>query len=164
MHICPFIKENIIYYGANVRSINENISPYQSCSKSVFYILGIIFVSWFTLFSIFLVIQGAWPVSIFLGIEYLFIVYLLKKYFREKNIQDRIKINDKEILIRKFRNNKLYHKSRFNTYWSSVFFKKFKNKSKLTIKESNKEIELADFLHTELKEKLYLRIKKKLNN
>ena len=147
-----------------MRSINENITPYQSCSKSVFYILGIIFISWITLFSSFLVIQGAWPVSIFLGLEYLVIVYLLKMYFREKNIQDRIKIDEKEILIRKFRNNKLYQNSRFNPYWSSVFFKKFENKSKLTIKESNKEIELADFLHTELKENLYLRIKKRLNN
>ena len=36
-------------------------------------ILGIILMSWCSLFSIFLIIQGAWPVSIFLGVEYLVI-------------------------------------------------------------------------------------------
>ena len=54
-----------------MNSMNENIRPYQSCSKSVFLVLGIIFISWISLFSIFLIVQGAWPVSIFLGLEYL---------------------------------------------------------------------------------------------
>ena len=144
-------------------SINENIRPYQSCSKSVFLILGIIFISWISLFSIFLVIQGAWPVSIFLGLEYLIIFYLLKLYFREKNIKDEIKINKKEISIRKFKGNKILHSSKFNTYWSKVLFTKFKNKSKLLIRESNKETELASFLHADLKESLYYKIKKNLN-
>ena len=57
--------------------MNENITPYQSCSKSVFLILGIILMGWSALFSIFLISQGAWPVSIFLGVEYLLIVYLM---------------------------------------------------------------------------------------
>jgi len=143
--------------------MNEKIIPYQSCSKSVFFILGIIFISWISLFSIFLVIQGAWPVSIFLGLEYLIIFYLLKLYFREKNIKDEIKINKKEISIRKFKGNKILHSSKFNTYWSKVLFTKFKNKSKLLIRESNKETELASFLHADLKESLYYKIKKNLN-
>ena len=83
--------------------MDEKITPYQSCSKSVFFILGIIFISWISLFSIFLIIQGAWPVSIFLGLEYLVIFYLLKLYFKEKNIKDEIKINKKEISINKFK-------------------------------------------------------------
>ena len=143
--------------------MNEKIIPYQSCSKSVFFILGIIFISWISLFSIFLVIQGAWPVSIFLGLEYLIIFYLLKLYFKEKNIKDEIKINKKEISIRKFKGNKILHSSKFNTYWSKVLFTKFKNKSKLLIRESNKETELASFLHADLKESLYYKIKKNLN-
>ena len=73
-----------------MNSLNENIKPYQSCSKSVFLILGIIFISWISLFSIFLILQGAWPVSIFLGLEYLIIFYLIRLYFKEKNIKDEI--------------------------------------------------------------------------
>ena len=141
---------------------NENIKPYQSCSKSVFLILGIIFISWISIFSFFLIIQGAWPVTIFLGLEYLVIFYLVKLYFKEKNIRDEIKINNKEISINKFKGDKLFHSSKFNTYWSKVFFTKLKNKSKLLIRESNKETEVANFLHADLKEKLYLKIKKQL--
>ena len=142
--------------------MDEKITPYQSCSKSVFFILGIIFISWISLFSIFLIIQGAWPVSIFLGLEYLVIFYLLKLYFKEKNIKDEIKINKKEISINKFKGDRILHSSKFNTYWSRVFFTRFKNKSKLLIKESNKETEFATFLHADLKENLYLKIKKQL--
>ena len=44
-----------------------------------------------------------------------------------------------------------------------MLFTKFKNTSKLLIRESDKEIEVATFLHADLKEGLYLRIKKQLN-
>ena len=138
--------------------MKELVSPYQSCSKSVFLILGVIFISWCTLFSIFLILQGAWPVTIFLGAEYLVIVYLMKLYFKEKNIKDEISINEKKISIKKFKGDKVVYSSIFNTYWSKVFFKRVKNKSKLTIKESNKETEVASFLHSDLKESLYKKI------
>ena len=42
-------------------------------------------------------------------------------------------------------------------------FTKSKNKSKLSIRESNKETEVAAFLHAELKESLYYKIKKQIN-
>ena len=141
----------------------ENITPYQSCSKSVFIILGIILMSWCSLFSIFLIIQGAWPVSVFLGVEYLVIFYLIRLYFKEKNIKDEINIDQKEISIRKFKGNKLLYSSKFNTYWSKVFFTKFKNTSRISIRESDKETEFATFLHANLKEGLYLKIKRQLN-
>ena len=143
--------------------MKESISPYQSCSKKVFLILGIIFISWCTLFSIFLILKGAWPVTIFLGVEYLVIVYLIKLYFREKNIKDEISIDQKKISIKKFKGDKVVYTSNFNTYWSKIFFTRVKNKSKLTIKESNKETEVASFLHSDLKENLFLRLKRQIN-
>jgi uncharacterized membrane protein len=143
--------------------MKEKIIPHQSSSKLVFIILGIILMLWSILLSLFLIAQGAWPVSIFLGAEYLVIVFLIRLYFKEKNIIDQISINEKEISIKKFKGNKLFYSSQFSTYWSKVFFTKQKNKSKLSIKESDKETELATFLHTELKESLYNRIKKQIN-
>ena len=143
--------------------MNEKITPYQSCSKTVFITLGIILILWSALFSIFLISQGAWPVSVFLGIEYLIIVFLIKLYFKEKNIKDEISINNKEISIKKFKGNKLLNSSSFNTYWSKVLFKKYKNQSKLSIRESNRETEVATFLHADLKQSLYSRIKKQLS-
>ena len=143
--------------------MKEKIIPYQSSSKLVFIILGIILMFWSILFSLFLIAQGAWPVSIFLGAEYLVIVFLIRLYFKEKNINDQISIDEKEISIKKFKGDKLLYSSRFSTYWAKVFFTKQKNKSKLSIRESNKETELATFLHTELKESLYNRITKQIS-
>ncbi|MDC0625276.1 DUF2244 domain-containing protein [Alphaproteobacteria bacterium] len=143
--------------------IKEKIIPYQSSSKLVFIILGIILMFWSILFSLFLIAQGAWPVSIFLGVEYLVIVFLIRLYFKQKNINDYISIDEKEICIKKFKGDKLFYSSRFSTYWSKVFFTKQKNKSKLLIRESDKETELAIFLHTELKESLYNRITKQIS-
>ena len=138
--------------------MKEKIIPYQSSSKLVFIILGIILMLWGVVFSLFLIAQGAWPVSIFLGAEYLVIVFLIRIYFKEKNINDQININEKEISIKKFKGDKLFYSSEFNTYWSKVFFTKQKNKSKLSIRESDKETEVASFLHTDLKESLYKKI------
>lgn len=138
--------------------MKEKIVPYQSSSKSIFIILGIILMLWSIVFSLFLIAQGAWPVSIFLGVEYLVIFFLIRLYFKEKNINDQISINEKEISIKKFKGDKLLYSSKFSTYWSKVFFTKQKNKSKLSIRESNKETEVASFLHAELKESLYNRI------
>ena len=143
--------------------MKEKIIPYQSSSKSIFIILGIILMLWSILFSLFLIAQGAWPVSIFLGAEYLIIVFLIRLYFKEKNIKDEININQKEISIKKYKGDKLLHSSKFSTYWSKVFFTKFKNTSKLSIRESDKETEVATFLHADLKESLYLRIKRQLS-
>ena len=143
--------------------MKEKIIPYQSSSKLVFIILGIILMFWSVLFSLFLIAQGAWPVSIFLGAEYIVIVFLIRLYFKEKNINDQISIDEKVISIKKFKGDKLLYSSRFSTYCSKVFFTKQKNKSKLSIRESDKETELATFLHTELKESLYNRITKQIN-
>jgi len=118
---------------------------------------------WCFLFSIFLIIQGAWPVTIFLGAEYLVIFYLIRLYFKEKNIKDVININKKEISIKKFKGDELIRSLKFNTYWSKVFFTKFKNTSKLSIRESDKETEVATFLHADLKKSLYLKIKRQLS-
>ena len=138
--------------------MKEKIIPYQSSSKLVFIILGIVLMLWSIVFSLFLIAQGAWPVSIFLGAEYLVIVFLIRIYFKEKNINDQISINEKEISIKKFKDDKLFYSSEFSTYWSKVFFTKQKNKSKLSIRESDKETEVASFLHTDLKESLYKKI------
>jgi uncharacterized membrane protein len=142
--------------------MQEKIIPYQSSSKLVFIILGIVLMLWSVVFSIFLIAQGAWPVSIFLGAEYLVIVFLIQKYFKEKNINDQVDINEKKISIKKFKGDKLFYSSEFSTYWSKVFFTKQKNKSKLLIRESDKETEVASFLHAELKESLYNRITKQM--
>ena len=143
--------------------MKEKIIPYQSSTKLIFIILGIILMLWSIVFSLFLIAQGAWPVSIFLGAEYLVIVFLIRKYFKEKNINDQINIDEKEISIKKFKGDKLFYSSEFSTYWSKVFFTKQKNKSKLLIRESNKETEVAYFLHAELKESLYNRITKQMS-
>ena len=138
--------------------MKEKIIPYQSSSKSVFLILGIILMFWSVLFSIFLISQGAWPVTLFLGAEYIILIFLVRLYFKNNNINDQISINKNEISIKKFKVDKLFYSSKFNTYWSKVFFTRLKNKSKLSIRESDKEIEIAPFLHAELKESLYKRI------
>ena len=143
--------------------MQEKIVPYQSSSKSVFLILGIILMVWSILFSVFLISQGAWPVSIFLGVEYLVIVFLIQTYFKENRVNDQIIIDEKKISIKKFKDNKLFYSSEFSTYWSNVFFSKQKNKSKLSIKESGRETILASFLHADLKENLFKKIKNKIS-
>ena len=92
--------------------MKEKIIPYQSSSKLVFIILGIVLMLWSVVFSLFLIAQGAWPVSIFLGIEYLVIMFLIRLYFKGNNISDQISINENVISIKKLKGNKLFYSSR----------------------------------------------------
>ena len=69
----------------------------------------------------------------------------------------------KKISIRKYKGDKLLYSSKFSSYWSKVLFTRFKNKSRLLIRQSDKETEIASFLHSDLKENLYYRIKKNLD-
>ena len=142
--------------------LNLKVYPNKSLTLLTLIVFFLIFfvISFFA--ALYFLFLGAWPVSIFLGVEYLLIVYLIKLYFKEKNIKDEISINEKEISVKKFKGDKLLKTSTFNTYWSKIFFTKHKNQSKLSIRESDKETEVASFLHADLKEGLYLRIKRQL--
>tara|TARA_B100000287_G_C20204405_1_gene611414 strand:+ start:153 stop:593 length:441 start_codon:yes stop_codon:yes gene_type:complete len=140
--------------------IKEKIIPYQSCSKSLFIFIGIVLIIWSSIFSLILITYGAWPITFFLGAEYLILVYLIRLYFKEKDIGENITINNDEIKIDKFKNNKIFKTVNFSIYWSKINFNKFKNKSSLTIKQSSEEVELGSFLHADLKEGLYLKLKK----
>ena len=73
--------------------MKEKIIPYQSCSKSLFVFLGILLVLWSVLFSLILISYGAWPITIFLGAEYFLLVYLVRMYFKNKNISENITID-----------------------------------------------------------------------
>ena len=77
--------------------MKEKIIPYQSCSKSLFIFLGILLVLWSVLFSLILISYGAWPITIFLGAEYFLLVYLVRMYFKNKNIAENITI-DKDVI------------------------------------------------------------------
>ena len=142
--------------------MKEKIIPYQSCSKSLFIFLGIILVLWSTFFSLILISYGAWPITIFLGLEYLLLVYLIRMYFKNKNVAENITINADMIKIEKFKKDKISKTSIFNAYWSKINFYKNKNKSSLTIRQSSQEEEVGKFLHSDLKEKLYYKMKKVL--
>ena len=63
------------------------------------------------------------------------------------------------IKIEKLKQDKVSKTSVFKTYWSKINFYKHKNLSSLTIRQSSQEEEIAPFLHSDLKEKLYYKIK-----
>ncbi len=139
--------------------MKEKIIPYQSCSKSLFVFIGIILVLWSLLFSLILISYGAWPITIFLGAEYFLLVYLVRIYFKNKNIAENITIDADVIKIEKLKQDKISKTSIFRAYWSKINFYKHKNTSFLTIRQSSKEEEIGTFLHSDLKEKLYYKIK-----
>ena len=140
--------------------MKEKIIPYQSCSKSLFVFLGILLVLWSVLFSLILISYGAWPITIFLGAEYFLLVYLVRMYFKNKNISENITIDEDVIKIEKLKQDRISKTSTFKTYWSKINFSRQKNKSSLTIRESSREVEVGSFLHADIKKNLYLKLKK----
>ena len=82
-------------------------------------------------------------------------------YFKNKNIAENITIDADVIKIEKLKQDKISKTSIFKTYWSKINFYKHKNLSPIA---NNKTIisrrrDCSIFLHSDLKEKLYYKIK-----
>jgi uncharacterized membrane protein len=140
-------RENLIFY------------PFNSLNKTSLIIIGFIFFSFFAVFSFLWFYIGAWPISIFMGLEYVVLSYLIFLFFKKRKIKENIKIDDKKITYKFYKNKNLKKEEVFNLYWTKIIFWKEDNKSKLILIESGKRLEIGKFLHSDVKESAYKKIK-----
>ena len=142
------------------QKLKLSLTPYNSLSKNSFYIISALIFSLVVAFSILWLSMGAWPITIFLGVEYIILCFLITKFYKGRKIKEDIYIDDEKIVYKIYQQKNLEHKIKFNPYWTKIIFWKKDNKSKLLLTESGKKVEIGRLVHTKTKEDLY----QKLNN
>ena len=140
------------------------LSPHNNLDAKSLCLLGFIIFSLFFLFSIVSISLGAWPISIFMGTEYLAICWLLFYFFKKRNVSEDIKINHKNITYSFYEQKKLKVHITLSSYWVKIVFWKIDNNSMLVLKESGKKIEIGTFLSVKSKELVFKKLKNNLNS
>lgn len=143
---------------SNKYKIRLILSPYNSLEKTSLYVIGIFIFIFFLIFSILCLYIGAWPISVFMGIEYLLLCFLLFIFYQKRKIREDIEISYNKINYKFYKNKKLYTHLVFSSYWSKIRFWKKDNESQLILLESNKRLEIAKFMHSKPKENIYKKI------
>ena len=166
--VCGLVKlVNITsLYERNIQNHSMEISiyPHNSLSKNSLYLIGFIIFSIFVFFSFIWLSIGAWPITIFMGLEYVVLSTLVFFFFKKRKIKENIKINEKNISYKFYEQEKLKKHINFNTYWSKIDFWKRDNKSKLIVSESGKKIEIGKIIDTKSKERIYFKLNKYFKN
>ena len=140
------------------------IAPYNSLNKNSLYIIGAIIFFLFLSFSFLWITIGAWPITLFMGFEYIILIYLISLYYKKRKVKEDIKINDKSITYEFYEKSKLKKKIKFSSYWAKISFWKKDNISKLLISESGKKLELGKYLNSKPKEEIYKKLNHQLKN
>ena len=132
-----------------------NISAHNSLNKNSLFVVFLITLLLFIIFSFLWLSIGAWPISIFMGVEYLTLCFLFFLFYKKRKIKEDLEVNEKKIIYRLYVEKKLKIYLTFNTYWTKIIFWKKENKSELILTESGKRVEVGKLLHAQPKEEIY---------
>ena len=144
--------------------IEFTISPHNSLGKNSLYIVGFIVFFIFIIFSFIWLSVGAWPITIFMGAEYIALCFLVFLFYKKRKIIENIKIDEKKLSYKYYHEEKLKKEIIFITYWTKIKFWMDDNKSILTISQSEKKIELGALLNSKPKKEIYKELNKYLSN
>ena len=144
----------------NIKKIKISLSPHNNLNKLSLLVIGLIIFLFFIIFSIIWLSIGAWPITIFMGAEYIILSYLGYLFYKNRKVKEDIYINEENITYNFYKKEKLIKQKVFNLYWTKISFWKKDNESKLILSQSNQSLEVGKFLHSDPKEEVYQKLNK----
>ena len=141
--------------------LNLKVYPNKSLTLITFMIFFIIFSSVTTFASFYFILIGAWPVSIFLCIDLIFLYLAFKKYNQESKIYDKI-ILKKKLHIINVKKNGVKTSKVIDPTWLRLKIYSDNRKRYLSIISRGKSVEVGKFLNIKELEDLAKVIKKAL--
>ena len=139
--------------------------PNRSLGNFGLKIVISVFVVYTILVSGFFLTKGAWPITGFLGIEILLVLWLLRESFKSARDFETVCLTDKELIIQEHSNRQGQKTWVFEPYWARVELKQGRqdNKSLRIVSHGNGVI-VGEFLTDEEKEDLADNLKQQLSN
>ena len=90
-----------------------SISPHNNLSKYSVCCIGLIIFSIFVIFSYVWIAIGAWPITVFMGLEYIGLTTLIIWFYKKRKIKEYIKIDDNQITYKLFHEKKIKKTCKF---------------------------------------------------
>ena len=145
----------------NKKYLDLKLYPNRSLNKPSVLFIRLIFFILTSSIAIYFALLGAWPVAIFLIIDFLIIYYALSFNIKSTRAYDRI-ILKKKLLIRKKSAKGLVKEFSIDPTWLRLKVCYYNNSGHLSVISKGRSIEIGKFLNVKELKKLAKVIKKAL--
>ncbi len=141
--------------------LNLKVYPNKSITFITLFIFFVVFFTATSIASFYFVSIGAWPVSIFLMADFVFLYFAFKKYSKESKMYDRIILKKKLLIINVSKTGSKSLQS-IDPTWLRLKIYSDSKKQYLSIISRGKSVEVGRFLNIKELEELAKIIKKAL--
>ena len=125
--------------------LDLKLYPNKSLGKNGIFIIRFVFFIITSLISLYFVFKGAWPVGLFLILDFLIIYYALTINFKHTNAYDRIVLKEKLLIFKKSKTG-LVKKFSLEPSWLRLKVSYYNNAGHLKIISKGKSIKIGNFL------------------
>jgi uncharacterized membrane protein len=113
-----------------VDSVNEQpvfaaeLVPYRSLGRKGFRVLLALAGAVCLLYGVFFMVTGAWPIGLFLGVDFLLLYVAFRVNYRAAKAREEVIVSRTSLSIRKFSPTGRMVEHRFNPFWARFFVKR----------------------------------------
>src|SRR5688572_15403455 len=104
----------------NPNSWRATLTPHRSLSRRGFLALMSVIVLFNFAGGVVFVVIGAWPVSVFMGLDVVLIWWAFRASFAAARIAERIEITDRELIVERMIKGGRQRQRRFVRHWVQV--------------------------------------------
>lgn len=94
------------------------LTPYRSLGRSGFHLLLALTGGICMLYGLFFIVTGAWPIGLFLGLDFLALYIAFKLSYRSGRAREEVVVSRTKLSIRKFSPAGRVVEHRFNPFWA----------------------------------------------
>ncbi|MBB3946215.1 putative membrane protein [Rhizobium skierniewicense] len=111
-------------------SLNEQpvfaaeLVPYRSLGRKGFRVLLALTGAVCLLYGVFFMVTGAWPIGLFLGVDFLLLYVAFRVNYRAAKAREEVIVSRTSLSIRKFSPTGRMVEHRFNPFWARFFVKR----------------------------------------
>ncbi len=97
---------------------SAELIPYRSLGRKGFRVLLMLSALMCVLYGAFFLVSGAWPVGLFLGLDFLLLYWAFRANYRAAKIKEQVVVSRTSLSIRKFSAKGRVVEHRFNPFWA----------------------------------------------
>jgi Integral membrane protein len=94
------------------------LTPYRSLGRKGFHVLLILTGGICLIYGVFFLVTGAWPIGLFLGLDFLALYIAFKLSYRSGRAREEVTVTRTKLSIRKFSPAGKVVEHRFNPFWA----------------------------------------------
>ncbi len=97
---------------------SAELTPYRSLGRTGLKLVLMLSGAVCAFYGIFFTVTGAWPIGLFLGVDFLLLYFALKLSYRSGRQREEVSVSPTDVLIRKFSPTGRMVEHHFNPFWA----------------------------------------------